>query len=121
MEKAEITVPFSLIQKAADHCSTALIDTHDPRKSKAKVFSWNGRAWTCVGLLSQGANWHYAEVIEVVLEQFYTGPAHRRGGREYTGARFKCSGQVWVITANVIRLIPDGQPEEAASQLSLFA
>lgn len=122
MSEEEIIVPHSVIQKAADHYSAQLINTDDLRKSQARVFHWNGRAWTCIGSLSQGLDLLHVEIVEVVLEQLYTGPAFEKNSRSYyTGARFRYGGQVWVLTSNKVRLLKDEKPEEQVKQLSLFA
>jgi len=121
MDAQEVKVPLSLILRASDCYSAMLIDTDEPRKSKGKIFPWKGRAWTCVAGCSQNNIWRWAEIIEVVPESLYTGRAHRKGERGYTGARFRCAGQVWVITDNKVKLAPNDEKPETANQLSLFA
>lgn len=121
MDAVEVKVPLSLVLRAVDCCSAGLIDTDEPRKSKGKIFSWDGRAWTCVATCSQYNIWHWAKIIEVVPERLYKGRAHRRGERGYTGARFRCAGQVWVITDNKVTLAPNDEKPETATQISLFA
>lgn len=121
MDADEIKVPLSLVLRAVDCYSAMLIDSDEPRKSRGKVFTWNGKAWTCVATLSKGVLWHYAEIIEVVLAELYKGPAYQRGSREYTGVSFRSGGQVWVITDNKVKLVPSQEQVQTVNQLSLFA
>ena len=120
----EILVPYSLLERALEHYSAAHFNMHDFKRSSGKVFTWNGKTWTCTGGVGQGQKHLQASVREVVPKDRYAGPPHdnqKRGLDFYLGGEFKCKDQVWVMTGNEVTLKPDGSITTKAEQLKLFS
>ena len=46
----EILAPYSLLERALEHYSAAHFNMHDFKHSSGKVFTWNGKTWTCTGV-----------------------------------------------------------------------
>ena len=62
----EILVPYSLMERALEHYSAAHFNMHDFKRSSGKVFTWNGKTWTCTGGIGQGQKHLQASIREVV-------------------------------------------------------
>lgn len=119
-----VPVPYSFMEYAAEHISCSTLDMHDQKRSRAKVFQWQGKTWTGTGGVSQ-QKWLQIEIREVVTIDRYTGPPHdikKRGPDYYLGGMFKCkNGHTWAMTDNKVVLKPDDtKPSAKAEQLSFF-
>ena len=123
--RTEMIVPYSLLERAEKHSSTASLDISNPAKSKGKVFSWNGKNWTCTGTIGQYLRLLQVDIREVVPADQYAGPPNdpsARGSDFYLGGKFTCNGQAWVMTSNIVILKPaeNSGPTQQPEQLSLF-
>jgi len=119
----ETLVPYSLLERAQKYYSAAHFNMHDFKRSNGKVFTWNGKTWTCTGTVGQGQKYLEVSIREVVTKDRYAGPPHdnqKRGPDFYLGGEFKCKDQVWVMTDNEITLKPDDSITTKAEQLNLF-
>jgi hypothetical protein len=123
-ETTEILVPYALLEHALEHYSAAHFNMHDFKRSHGKVFSWNGKTWTCTAGIGQGQKHLQASIREVVTKDRYAGPPHddhKRGPDFYLGGEFKCKDRVWVMTSNEVILKPDDSITTKAEQLPLFS
>lgn len=123
MTQPEIIAPRSLLARASKHYSGETLDMHNPARSKGQVFSWNGKYWTCTGVV-----WNREPVSvyirEVVLADKYDGPPNNpaaRGDDFYLGGQFTANRQTWVMTGNRVILKPAEDSEfREPEQLNLF-
>jgi hypothetical protein len=123
-----ITVPCAVMEYAIKHYCADTLDMYDFRRSRGKVFSWNGKTWTCTGSVQNGSGLIQVTIREVVTKDRYTGPGNIRpvntwrnyGPDYYLGGEFQSGKQIWVMTDNEACLEPDGASPEQTKQLSLF-
>lgn len=119
----KVFAPYLLLEHAEQHYSAALLDMHSPAKSKGKVFSWNGKTWTCTGSIGKSDRLLEVHIREVIPVDRYSGPPNDPGARGpdyYLGGKFICNGQAWVMTGNVVTLVSSEPPTQKPKQLILF-
>jgi hypothetical protein len=115
----EIEVDTLTLQKAEDHYSGHLINIENPEKSKAMVFLFGNKFFTCTGSCGLGGKSSWVEIREVVGKEHYNGPERDpwvRGIDYYLGGEINYNGQRYVMTDNLIRLVP----KEIITQETLF-
>lgn len=115
----EVGVNSLILEKACDHYSGGLIDIDNPEKSKAKVFLFGNKFFTCTGILWLGNGAKHVDIREVVGKEHYDGPERDpwvRGTDYYLGGEVNYNGQRYVMTDNLIKLVP----KEIITQEALF-
>lgn len=106
----EIGVDTLTLKKAQDHYSGHLINVENSKESKAKVFLFGNKFFTCTGSCGLGSKDSWVEIREVVGKEHYDGPERDpwvRGIDYYLGGEINYNGQRYIMTNNLIRLIPE--------------
>jgi|GEM_PF-3465959 len=124
-KKTPVKVPYEFMDYAGNRNCCESMNIYEPKKSRAEVFTWNGKTWVCTGSCSSGRlGWISVDIRQVVPIEHYIGPKNdntKRGPDFYLGGTFNYKGQVWVMTDHVLVLEPNGSlPATIPQQLSLF-
>ncbi|MGC9384194.1 MAG: hypothetical protein ACP5D6_06315 [Kosmotogaceae bacterium] len=115
----EMGVDSLTLEKAKNHYSGGMINVENPKESRAKVFLFGNKFFTCTGVIYYGQGLEEVEIREVVGKEHYDGPERDpwvRGTDYYLGGEVNYNGQRYVMTENEIRLIP----KEVITQKTLF-
>ena len=120
-----VKAPYEFMDYVGNLNGCGSLNMYEPKKSRAKMFTWHGKAWICTGSCSSGRDgWITVDIREVVPLEQYRGPKNdntKRGPDFYMGGTFTFKGQTWVMTDNEVVLEPDGLPVlPKPQQLSLF-
>ena len=113
-ELITIAVPRAFIKWAARHVSCDTLDSRNPEKSRARIFTWRGKSWTGTGSVTQ------AESMQLVCVKIQEVIPATRITTKSSALTFLHKGISWVVTDNRVFLIPDDSSSVNIEQLSFF-